>query len=90
MATSRNMGRFEISEHFIRERVDAITKIMSDLKIVVVRAENRFGPNGNTLHYVGISDKFRGVKLGEMIPKYDLIFTEGEDGHISCEAKERE
>lgn len=71
--TNRRLGKLNIPVDDINEFDSTAKRALG--KCIVVRAEVLF--SSNSVEYIVISDHFREVPFGEMIPSYDIIVNNG-------------
>jgi len=74
----RNIGRFWLDEHVIRNEPEKAIAIFAMLKCVPVQAESIFADR--VVEYVAISDRFRNIPLGEPVPDYALTIETDDSG----------
>ncbi len=77
---SRNIGKFRLSLIIIKENPEVVAQIFSILKIVPVRVECLFV--SDAIEYTAIGERFVERPHGMIIPEYNLIITQAEDGHV--------
>lgn len=75
---SRKVGRFRVHSQLARDFDTTLKRIMS--RCIVVRAEQHFA--SDEIEYVAVSDLFREVKNGEIVPEY--VWTCNTDGYFWC------
>lgn len=83
----RQLGKFEIQRDLIENNPDSVAQIFMALKVVPVFAQGLF--HQSAIEYIGISEQFRTLPLGEVVPEYELIIEIEDDGTItSVQAQE--
>jgi hypothetical protein len=80
------MGEFKINFLLVEDNPDEVKAILRDLDVLIVRCEAMY--TDTNLHYVGISPKFRVVKMGNKIPEYILNVTKDAGGVIQVTVQE--
>lgn len=81
---SNQLGRFYISEEFVRGSPEVVSKLLILLSFVPVRVENRFMVD-NSFEYIGISKYFDKLDDGVIIPEYLITIKECKDGKIEID-----
>lgn len=62
----RRLGRFQVSEHFVKTHPEEVMKVMAEC--LIVRCELRY--ETMTFDYVAISPHFKEIPEGSRVPEY--------------------
>jgi hypothetical protein len=75
----RNIGRFTVSGLIIHEDPDIVAEVFGILKMVPVLAEIIYTGD---IDYVGLSERFREIPRGEIPPRYKIVPSRNDSGHV--------
>jgi len=79
------MGTIIIDSKLVRE-YDEISKVLAKIKFVPVRVEHMWA--GYHFEYTGVSKCFRLRDRGEVPPRYTLVVTKKDTGHMDVKVEE--
>lgn len=86
--TDMQLGRFTVLADWIRRDPAMVAQVFAAMECVVLRAEMMYAEKH--IAYAAISPRFRPLAIGEMIPEYEILCTDGPDGKLtSVTVKER-
>ena len=77
----RQIGRFEVSERIVRDNPDEVAAVLAFMRAVPVRAEFIFATQ--LIEYTAISESFRELEMGTMIPRYTLVVERDDELNIT-------
>lgn len=80
------LGKFYIADFIIKNNLEEVAEILSQLKFVPVKVENLF--HMDKIEYIGYSPLFREIEKNSVWPEYQIIITKNEDDTISVKAEE--
>ena len=76
MNGARRVGRFSVDRLLVETAPEVVRQLMG--MMIVVRCEMDFAMD--RLEYTALSPHFAEVPIGNMIPGYDIIIREADDG----------
>ena len=81
----RKLGKFRVTNELIHNNPQKVAEVFHLLNLVPVQIQ--FLWDRNEFEYIALSSQFDEVKEGSIVPDYDVIISEKEDGELSVSVK---
>lgn len=73
-------GLIVVDYRFLDERPDAVLKLFGEIGFLPIRVNHDM--IADTVEYAGLSDTFRELAEGEVVPSYSMLCEAGENNEI--------